>query len=116
MRELRSGIVRRMAVNPFRIPGFRDIERLAFEGHISMQELCRRADVHPTTFRHWKSGRSTPSVAIVQALLDAGWAAVTVAERAEAKAAPAQRRPRVKATAKAKAAPMALRRQMRRSA
>jgi transcriptional regulator with XRE-family HTH domain len=104
-----------MAVNPFRIPGFRDIERLAFEGHISMQELCRRADVHPTTFRHWKSGRSTPSVAIVQALLDAGWAAVTVAERAESKA-PAPRRPRVKPKSKAKAAPVSLRRQMRRFA
>jgi len=67
----------------FRIPGYRDIERLAFEGRISMEELCRRAEVHPSTFRYWKSGRSTPSVAIVQALLDAGLAAVEAAERAE---------------------------------
>jgi hypothetical protein len=98
MSEPRSAIFSRMFENPFRIPGYRDIERLAFEGHISMQELCRRADVHPTTFRHWKSGRSTPSVAIVQALLDAGLAAVEVAERAETKAAPA--RARRKAAAK----------------
>lgn len=113
-REPFPATVEPMAENPFRIPGYRDIERLAFEGHISMQELCRRAEVHPTTFRHWKSGRSTPSVAIVQALLDAGWAAVTTAERAQAKAAPAKRRPRAKA--KAKAVPAALRRLARRSA
>jgi transcriptional regulator with XRE-family HTH domain len=99
------------ALPTFLIPGYRDIERLAFEGRISMEELCRRAGVNSSTFRYWKSGRSTPSVAIVQALLDAG---VAAAERAEAKPAPAKRRPRAKP--KAKAAPVALRRQTRRSA
>jgi hypothetical protein len=89
-----------MAQAPFRIPGWRDLERLAFEGRISMVELCRRAEVHPSTFRYWKSGRSTPSVAIVQALLDAGVAAVAEAERAEA-SAPAQ--PRGKKAAKPRA-------------
>jgi transposase-like protein len=103
-------------LHPTRLPGPREIERLAFDADITVAELCRRAEVHPSTFRYWKVGRTSPSIAIVQALLDAGWAAVAAAERAEAKAAPAQRRPRVKATAKAKAAPMALRRQMRRSA
>jgi hypothetical protein len=103
-----------MPETPFRIPTVRDIERLAFDGRISMVELCRRADVHPSTFGYWKSGRSTPSVAIVQALLDAGLAAVAAAERAEAKAAPAKRRQRAKA--QAKAAPAALRRLARRSA
>jgi transcriptional regulator with XRE-family HTH domain len=103
----------RMPVPEFRIPSYRDIERLAFEGRVSMEELCRRAAVNSSTFRYWKSGRSTPSVATVQALLDAGLAAVATAERAEAKAAPAKRRPRAKA--KAKAAPAALRRLARRS-
>jgi transcriptional regulator with XRE-family HTH domain len=125
MSEPRLVIVRPMAVNPFRIPGFRDLERLAFEGHISMQELCRRADVHPTTFRHWKSGRSTPSVAIVQALLDVGVAAVEAAERAgqdAASASPgkswraaakpaAKRKARTPAAAKAAAAKRPARRQ-----
>ena len=84
-----------MAQTPFRIPGWRDIERLAFEGRISMSELCRRAEVHGTTFRKWKGGRTSPTVATVQALLDAGLAAVTEAKRAERTATPAPRhRPR----------------------
>jgi hypothetical protein len=103
-----------MPQHEFRIPAPRDIERLAFDGKISMVELCRRASVHPSTFGYWKSGRSSPSVAIVQALLDAGLAAVATAERAEAKATPAKRRPRAKP--KAKAAPASLRRLARRSA
>jgi len=104
-----------MAENPYRLPTVRDIERLAFDGRISMEELCRRAEIHPTTFRHWKSGRSSPSMATVQALIDAGLAAVAAAERAEAKAAPAKRRPRARARPKAKAASLRLR-QARRSA
>jgi transcriptional regulator with XRE-family HTH domain len=103
-----------MAETPFRFPTVRDIERLAFEGRISMEELCRRAGIHPNTFRHWKSGRNSPSIATVQALVDAGQAAAADAERAEAKASPAMRRPRAKA--KAKAAPASLRRLARRSA
>jgi len=67
----------------FRIPGWRDIELLASEGRISMAELCRRAGVNSSTFRYWKGNRRTPSVAIVQALLDAGLAAVKEAEKAE---------------------------------
>jgi hypothetical protein len=105
----------RMVENPFRLPTVRDIERLAFEGRISMEELCRRAEIHPSTFRHWKSGRNAPSLTTVQALLDAGLAAVAAAERVDAKAGPAKRRPRAKA--KAKAAPATLRqRHVRRSA
>ena len=104
-----------MAENPYRLPTVRDIERLAFDGRISMEELCRRAEIHPTTFRYWKSGRSSPSMATVQALIDAGLAAVAAAERAEAKAAPAKRRPRARARPKAKAASLRLR-QARRSA
>jgi transcriptional regulator with XRE-family HTH domain len=103
-----------MVESPYRLPTVRDIERLAFDGRISMEELCRRAEIHPTTFRYWKSGRSSPSMATVQALIDAGLAAAAAAERAEAKAAPAKRRPRAKP--KAKAAPAALRRLTRRSA
>jgi hypothetical protein len=94
-----------MPQGAFRIPGWRDLERLAFEGRISMSELCRRAEVHGTTFRKWKSGRSTPSVAIVQALLDAGLAAVAEAERAETQGATATPvRSRRKSTAKPRAA------------
>ena len=63
-------------------PSWRDIERLAFEGRISIAELCRRAGVNSSTFRYWKGNRTTPSVAIVQALLDAGLAAVKEAEKA----------------------------------
>jgi transcriptional regulator with XRE-family HTH domain len=100
----------------FRIPEPRDIERLAFEGRISMVELCRRAKIDPSTFRYWKSGKSSPSIATVRALLDAGMAALAAAERAAVKVAPAPRRPRVKPKPKAKAAPVSLRRQMRRSA
>ncbi len=67
-----------------------------------MEELCRRADVHPSTFRYWKSGRSTPSVAIVQALLDAGLAAVEAAAQAELddKMAPLKRKTPVDAETK----------------
>jgi hypothetical protein len=85
----------------FRIPTPRDIERLAFEGRISMEALCRLAQVNSSTFRYWRLGRSSPSVAIVQALLDAGLAAVTEAERAEAQAPTgAPTRSRRKAAAK----------------
>ena len=98
-----------MAETPFRFPTARDIERLAFEGRISMEELCRRAEIHPNTFRHWKSGRNSPSIATAQALVDAGLAAVAAAERAEAKATPAKRRPRGKPKA-ASAALHAIRR------
>jgi transcriptional regulator with XRE-family HTH domain len=107
-------ILRRMVENPYRLPTVRDIERLAFDGRISMEELCRRAEIHPSTFRYWKSGRSSPSLATVQALIDVGLAAVTAAERADAKVAPAKRRPRAKA--KTKAAPASLRRLAKRSA
>jgi transcriptional regulator with XRE-family HTH domain len=89
-----------MALPEFRIPGWRDLERLAFEGRISMEELCRRAEVNSSTFRYWKSGRSTPSVATVQALLDAGLAAMAAAERAEQTDKPAPDRGRRKAAAK----------------
>jgi transcriptional regulator with XRE-family HTH domain len=106
-------ILVQMPKTPFRFPTARDIERLAFEGRISMEELCRRAGIHPNTFRHWKSGRNSPSIATAQALVDAGLAAVVAVDQAEAKVAPAKRRPRAKAKAKAKAAPAALRRQMR---
>jgi transposase-like protein len=96
-----------MAQAPFRIPGYRDIERLAFDGQVSMGELCRRAGVHPSTFRYWKAGRSSPTVSTVQALLDAGLAAVAEAERAEA---PAPARPRgKKAAAKLRAVPVSQR-------
>jgi hypothetical protein len=85
----------------FRIPSWRDLERLAFEGRISVSELCRRAEVHGTTFRKWKAGRSSPTVATVQALLDAGLAAVAEAERAEAQSpAATPTRSRRKAAAK----------------
>jgi transposase-like protein len=104
-----------MAQNPFRLPGPRDIERLAFDADITVAEVCRRAEVHPSTFRYWKVGRTSPSVAIVQALLDAGWAAKEAAERADAKAPAKRRSPRVRPKAKAKAAP-ALLRTLRRSA
>jgi hypothetical protein len=116
-RELSPAIVERMAEHqfPFRIPGPRDIERLAFEGQISMVELCRRAQIDPSTFRYWKMGRSSPSIATVQALIDAGLAAVRSAERAEAQAAPAKRRPRGRPKAKAKAAPASLRALRRRA-
>jgi hypothetical protein len=84
-----------MAAQPpdfrFRIPTPRDIERLAFEGRISMETLCRRAAVSSSTFRYWRLGRSSPAVAIVQALLDAGLAAVAAAERTERNAPPAAR-------------------------
>ena len=102
-------IIVRMAESPFRLPTVRDVERLAFEGRISMEELCRRAEIHPSTFRYWKSGRSSPSIATVQALLDAGMTAVRAAERAEQGTEAAKRRPRAKAKAKTKAVPAALR-------
>ena len=95
-----------MAQLEFRIPGYRDIERLAFEGRISMVELCRRAEVHPSTFGYWKSGRSSPSVATVQALLDAGLAAVADAERTERDASPAARHKPRRATSKAATKPV----------
>jgi transcriptional regulator with XRE-family HTH domain len=91
-----------MALPEFRIPGYRDIERLAFEGRISMEELCRRAAINSSTFRYWKSGRSTPSVATLQALLDAGLAAVEAASR-EPEASGRPRRVAAKPGAKAKA-------------
>jgi transposase-like protein len=99
----------------FRLPVPRDIERLAFEGRISMEELCRRADVHSSTFRHWRSGRSSPSIAIVKALLDAGMAAMKAAERAGHNATPAPHSPRRKAAAK-RAKPAAAKRPARRRA
>jgi len=87
----------------FRIPTPRDIERLAFEGRISMETLCRRAGISSSTFRYWRLGRSSPSVAIVQALLNAGLAAMAEADRAESSA---PLRPRgKKAAAKLRAVP-----------
>jgi hypothetical protein len=82
---------------------------------------CRRRSFH-----YWKAGRSSPSGAIVQALLDAGLAAVAEAERAEAQGAAAipvrsRRKTAVKPRAVAKATarsakPVAAKRPARRRA
>ena len=107
-----------MAESPYRLPTVRDIERLAFDGQISMEELCRRAGIHPTTFRYWKAGRSSPSLATVQALIDAGLAAAKAAAQVEAAGAASPRRkpaakpaaPKRTARSKAAAAKRAARR------
>jgi transposase-like protein len=107
-------------LGPFRIPTPRDIERLAFEGRVSMETLCRRAGVNSSTFRYWRLGRSSPSVGVVQALLDAGLAAMAEAEKAEAQGATAKpvraRRKQAAAKRAPRAKSAALKRPARRRA
>ena len=53
------------------LPTPRMIEELAFERHLSMTEVCRRASISPSVFVRWKSGQSSPTLATVQKMLDA---------------------------------------------
>jgi transcriptional regulator with XRE-family HTH domain len=49
----------------------REMEAKAKELGLSMEVLCERAGIAPSTFYRWKAGTTSPSVAIYQRLCEA---------------------------------------------
>ena len=56
---------------PSELPTPDDIEARAKAVNLTMPEVCLKADVAYTTFWRWKHGRTSPSMALCQRLLDA---------------------------------------------
>jgi predicted transcriptional regulator len=52
-----------------------DVERMAWEGRISIAELCRRAGVAPSIFSRWKAGKTEPSMENYRRIRDVAQAA-----------------------------------------
>lgn len=41
-----------------------EIERLAAEAGLTINDLCKRAEIAHTTFYRWKAGRHTPGLKV----------------------------------------------------
>lgn len=72
-----------------------DIEERAQRANLSISELCRQADLHPTTFSRWKKSERNPepigatlaSLSKLEEVLAAAEAAVTAKGEPESEAA-----------------------------
>lgn len=53
------------------LPTPAEIEAAADAKGLTIAALCRRADIDAATFRRWKAGDGTPTMATVQKMLDA---------------------------------------------
>lgn len=53
-------------VNLTSLPTAAEIESAARQSGLSINELCRRAGVAPSTFHRWKGGEHSPAVRIVE--------------------------------------------------
>lgn len=47
------------------------IEAAAFAKGLSIAAMCRRADLDPSAFHRWRSGKNLPSIGTVQKMIDA---------------------------------------------
>jgi len=47
------------------------IEDAAKAKGLSIASVCRRADIDPTAFQHWKAGKRMPNLGTVQKMIDA---------------------------------------------
>jgi transcriptional regulator with XRE-family HTH domain len=47
-----------------------DLERRAKAKRLSIAEVCRRANVAPSTFARWKSGDSLPTIRVLRKIED----------------------------------------------
>lgn len=48
-----------------------DVERMARDAGISVGELCRRAQIAPTTLSRWRAGKTQPQMRVYQRIVDA---------------------------------------------
>ena len=61
----------RAAMNAIPMPTPADIEAAAEAKSLSIAAVCRRADIDPTAFQHWKAGKRMPNLGTVQKMIDA---------------------------------------------
>ena len=55
----------------FHLPTPEDVERLAQEAGKSMAQVCREAEIAPSTFTRWKAGKNRPTLDVCERLLRA---------------------------------------------
>lgn len=53
------------------LPTPSQIEARAKSVGLTIPEICRKAEIAPSTFWRWKNGKTSPSLAVCQRLLEA---------------------------------------------